>query len=335
MRSIVLSFLSLIFFSSAWARSWQKIEIPGAFCGNGEAYSVFLDYKDADKLVVEFMAGGVCWNDLSCYGQTALTRLEPLRTDPTADLFSSEDESNPWAHHSMIYFPYCTGDVFANFHVATYRSGIPLYHYGYQNVVLALEYLYRNSLISFSSVQDLVVWGASAGAIGAFVHAKNIAEYVPFTAQKTLISDSPGLHFGKNFWHKFSNQMNQDFKNYMGRAGFEYSLDDGMIAPRMGSVFNKLLTWNIAILQSTRDLVMSAVFGGITPNEHRKLVLGPEGIGQVAKGFKNVSTWIADNPGHTFLLNPYTGDMRSMEGETAWNFTVRVYTEKSILLLPR
>lgn len=328
MRSSILFLSILLFLSSSWARQWQRIEIPGAFCGNGEAYSIFLDHKDVDKLVVEFMAGGVCWNDLSCYGQTALTRLEPLRSDPADDLFSADDEANPWAHHSMIYFPYCTGDVFANYHVATYRSGIPLYHHGYQNIVLALDYLNTHNLISFATVQDLIVWGASAGAIGSFVHAENIASYIPVTAKKTLVSDSPGLHFGKHFWRKFSNQMNQDFKTYMGQAGFEYSLNDGMIAPRMGSVFSKLATWNIAILQSTRDWVMSAVFGGLTPNDHRKLVLSREGIAQVAKDFKNVSTWIADSPVHTFLLHTYTGDMRSMEGETAWNFTVRIYTEK-------
>ncbi len=54
------------FLASSWglswffaeARSWKKIEIPGAVCGNGATYTVFLDEKASDKLLIEFMGGG-------------------------------------------------------------------------------------------------------------------------------------------------------------------------------------------------------------------------------------------------------------------------------------
>jgi hypothetical protein len=121
--------------------------------------------------------------------------------------------------------------------------------------------------------------------------------------------------------------MNRDFQTNLGAAGFHYSLDNGFIAPLMGPVFQTYLTWNIGILQSTKDLVMSLVFGNITPEDHRRLVLGPQGIGQISKNYSNVSTWIADTSMHTFLLRSYTGDFRSMQGETAWNFVIRTYTE--------
>jgi hypothetical protein len=239
----------------------------------------------------------------------------------------SEDPANPWAQHSILYFPYCTADVFSANHIATYKPGIQLYHYGYTNVILALQYLVQNNVIAFSGVQDLVVWGASAGALASFVHARNIEVLVSPTARKTLLSDSPGLHFGKSFWHKFSSQMNQDFSAHFGDAGFHYSLDDGLLAPLMGPVFMTYSSWKIGILQSTKDLVMSLVFGNITPEAHRNLVLGPQGIGEIAKSYPNVKTWIADVSMHTFLLRRFSGDFRSMQGETAWNFVVRTYTE--------
>lgn len=329
MKSLYISlFLILNFLPTTFARQWERIEIPGAYCGNGEVYSVYLDKKDFDKLFIEFMAGGVCWNELSCYGDSALTRLEPLRSEPPYDLFAEESEANPWAHHSKLFFQYCTGDVFSNSHVAHYSAGVSLYHYGYRNIILALNHLNQTGRVNFSDIQDLLVWGASAGAIGAFVHTQNIEMLLPPTAHKTLISDSPGLHFGKSFWSKFSPQMNLDFKEYFGRAGLHYSPHDGFLAPYMGSVFTLNNTWNIAMLQSTRDLVMSLVFGGISPANHRKLVLGPLGIRQVAKNYSNVSTWIVDGPLHTFLRSRYTGEVRDLEGESAWNFAVRVYTEK-------
>jgi hypothetical protein len=329
MKSLFFFISFFLFLENAIALQWQKIDIPGAVCGNGEQYSVFLDRKDLDKLVVEFMAGGACWNEFTCYSRAALASLEPLRGDPPKDLLTAEDESNPWSHHTTLYFPYCTGDAFSADHVGMYKPGVPIYHVGYNNVHLAIDYLLQNQIIQFNLVQNLTVWGASAGALGAFVHARNFEALVSPTAKKTLISDCPGLHFGRNFWHKFSNKMNRDFKKYLGKVGMVYSEDDGFIAPLMGPVFQFYRNWNIGILQSTKDLVMSVVFGSISPDDHRKLVLGPQGISEIAKNYPHVSTWIADSSMHTFLLTTRTGDMVSMQGETAWNYVVRIYTEKT------
>ncbi|WII73112.1 pectin acetylesterase-family hydrolase [Bdellovibrio sp. 22V] len=317
-------FLVIVFSSSfSFARNWQRIEIPGALCGNGEPYSVFIDKRAGDKLLVEFMGGGACWSEGTCYGNSPLTNLAPLPGNPTTSMMASKP--SPWVDYTALYFPYCTGDVHAGFHQNSYKQGVQIYHYGALNVQKALQHLQDLNLIPFHDVNDLIVWGYSAGAIGAFLHTQTLAPYFNTNTRKTLIADSPGLHFGKNFWHKFTPELSRDFRSSFGKIDLNYSEDTGLLTPYMGPVFVKLSDWKIGILQSTKDIVMSLVFGDISPEDHKKLVLGPQGIATVAKDYPNTYVWIIDVMTHTFLLRSSTVDQKNSAGESAWEFALRVY----------
>lgn len=323
MKALIVFFIFVLSTSFALAHNWIRHEIPGAFCGNGEPYSVFVELRNPAKLLVEFQGGGACWSERTCYGRTALVTLSAPKEDPKDNLLIRTTANNPWAQHSKIYFPYCTADVFAGFHQAQYTPGVTLYHFGYQNVVEALHYLNTHQILSFPAVTDLVVWGASAGGIAAFVHADNVQMMVPGAQRKTLLSDSPGLHFGNGFWRKFSPQMNQNFKDSFGKMGLVYDLNDGLIAAHMGPVFVKLWDWRVGVLQSTKDTAMSLLYGGVTPQQHRQMVLGPSGLPAVARAYPHVLTWIADVSTHTFLLRDSSAETRSMQGETATAFSLR------------
>ncbi|UOF00923.1 pectinacetylesterase family protein [Bdellovibrio reynosensis] len=313
------------FCSLVHARTWEKIDIPQAVCGNGAQYSVFLDRKNSDKLLIEFMGGGACWSESTCYGNTPLTSLNPLK-EPVTSVIAKESATNPWSDHSVLYLPYCTGDVHSGNHVAYYKPQLALHHNGYRNILLTFEHLHRNQVIQFAKIFKVTVYGSSAGALGAFVHGKSTIEpYLNPLAKKLLIADSPGLHFGNTFWDKFSARLNQDYKDGFNRAGLNYPSDEGLLAPYMGPVFLKLFAWEIGILQGTKDLVMSMVFGDISPDAHRSLVLGPKGIQAAAKLHANVETWISESVTHTFLLRGVSHNQKDLKGESAWSFANRLY----------
>lgn len=325
MKTLKLIFLFIgLSWSIAEARNWERIYIPGALCGDGQSYSVFLDRKNADKLLVEFMGGGACWSEGTCYGDTPLTKIQPSDSAITS-VVAKEAPNNPWNEHTALFIPYCTGDVHAGFHIAAYKPETALYHQGFTNFVLTLQYLQQQNVVNFKGLRDVTVWGASAGALGALVHSETLDAYLDSSARRTLIADSPGLHYGKNFWHKFTDNLNHDYSASFNRIGLLYSLDDGFIAPLFGPVFIRLSKWEVGILQSTKDMVMSIVFGTITPQEHSKLVLGPLGIPMVARLYPHVKTWIMDGFNHTFLVKQKSSTVRSLQGETAWDFAVRVY----------
>jgi len=296
----------------AHARDFKRINIPGAKCGSGTPYSVWVDSKQGQgerKLLIEFMGGGACWSDETCFGKKLRTWIFPIPTVPVISWLSNdigpESLQGPLRDHSMIYFPYCTGDVHAGRHTAQYGK-LTAYHHGYDNVVKALNYLESQGLIRLAQFEEVVLAGSSAGAIGSLIHAPTIGPRLKKDARKIIIADAPGLHFGKNFWNKFDEAIFQDFKTSFLPLGFSLSRHDHLLSKQIPVVAKTLKAWRIGILQGARDIVMSEVFGNISPNHHREQVYGDEGVYRMGLETSNVSVWLPDTLTHTFLLTGAT-----------------------------
>lgn len=312
--------LPIILFSfSTYARNWQKIYIPEAQCGDGTPYYVFIDYKNNKKLAIEFMGGGACWDYDSCYGKNTRTKLNPIKKWPVFSVVSSGYKiASPVHDHTMIYFPYCTGDVFSGNHLARYKNKT-VNHKGYTNVQKSIEYIQSNNFFDFKNLEQLILTGASAGAIGAFVHTQTLERYVSEHTKLRLIADSPGLHFGNTFWDKFSHSLFRDFEDSFSGVGLRIQKGDGLIAKYLPQMCRRLRGWKVGVMQSTYDLVMSRGFGEISPWKHRRQVLGPYGVLEQAKYTDNCEAWVHDSIAHTFLLLPVTTWLRS-GGVSAMSF---------------
>lgn len=303
--------------------TWEKIKIPNAKCGNGSDYTVFLKRKSQSKLLVEFMGGGACWDKKSCVTLPS-TWIYPMIELPQFSILTSNiNADNPFIDHSFLYFPFCTGDVFTGSRISTYE-GKKIYHYGYKNVILALDYLSKRNHIAFKNVDDLVVWGASAGGIGALTHGKNIEKYVSPNAKKILIADSPGLHFGPTFWNKFAQDARRDFQTAFNNVQLDVDFNDGFVARKMGPVLNYYSGWHVGFLYALRDKIMSDFFGEISKEEHKKLLLSAEGLPAIAKNYPNVNVWLADSDIHRFLLTTKPSHIQSIDGVTAIEFAKEI-----------
>jgi hypothetical protein len=312
--------------SLSWAHAWEKITIPGAKCGKGADYTVFYKKHRNEKLLVEFMGGGACWNRRSCV-TIPLTWIYPMIQLPAFSILTADTAlTNPFKDHSYLYFPFCTGDTYTGDRISDY-AGTKIYHYGYRNIVLALQHLRDQKIIPFEQVNDLIVWGSSAGGIGALTHAKNVEAYIPAAAKKTLIADSPGLHFGPTFWNKFDADAQRDFKWAFNQVALDVDFKDGFVARKMGPVLDAYREWNVGFLYSYRDYTMSRIFGEISPKEHEKLVLSPEGLPAIAKNYPNVSMWLHDSDEHRFLLVKRTSLLKSIHGQTAIDFVRKVHQD--------
>lgn len=324
MKTLIAILSITTFFAQAtYARNWEKIKIPGAVCGDGLPYQVFVDKKaDTKNLLIEFMGGGACWSDQTCWGLNFRTWIHPIPEAPFFSYMTSDYwgwSTHPFRGDSAIYLPYCTGDVFSADHVANY-DGKKVHHQGYRNVVMAFAYLKEKNIISFKDLERVTVWGASAGAIGVLVHLNNLEPYFAKETVKIAVIDSAGLHFGPTFWQKFTPELFSDYQQTFAKIGLNVTADDGFLAPNMGPVFSKLSNWTIGILQATRDEVMSTVFGDIAPRDHRRLILSNQGLPAVAKNYANVHTWVSDSDMHTFLLLKSSSYMDDMENKSAINF---------------
>ncbi|MFN3455252.1 MAG: pectin acetylesterase-family hydrolase [Pseudobdellovibrio sp.] len=317
--------------TTAFARDWKAVRIPDAQCGDGLPYYVFVDKKKHSKnLLIEFMGGGACWSLDTCYGPNLRTWVHPIPEVPAFSYLTSDFGSwseHPFKYDSAIYFPYCTGDVHSGNHVAKYGP-LKTYHTGYSNVQKAFYYLTKKKIISFKNKEKLTVWGASAGAIGALVHLKTIEPYVDPATKKYAIIDSPGLHFGKNFWHKFSDRLQTDYQATFLGLGVGIDLNDGLIAPKLPGLLNGLKTWKLGFLQSTKDAVMSTVFGEISAEDHKALLESDQGLPAVVRPYENIKIWLQDSSKHTFLLTKSSAETVSVEGLSAIDFVHAVVDQE-------
>jgi hypothetical protein len=121
----------------------------------------------------------------------------PDELAPFRGIFDFSNVENPFREYSVLFIPYCTGDVHVGDSVQVYGDASttrPVAHRGYRNVSAALKWLSR---LQGEAPTQVVVSGTSAGSYGALFYAPEIARLFP-RAVITLIGDS-GVPLLKNY----------------------------------------------------------------------------------------------------------------------------------------
>lgn len=164
--------------------NWQKVELPGATCGNGSQYKFFVHDTGSSNLLFFFEGGGACWDYDTCSGRAGVLGaanpngipddymtqfkskyVSPIvnGADPGLPLRSRTDlVTKGW---NVVFLPYCTGDVHTGNNVVTYTDTTgaepPLqwHHSGYTNTKAAADYAKQR----FGAVNKMLVTGFSAG----------------------------------------------------------------------------------------------------------------------------------------------------------------------------
>ncbi|MCO4795358.1 MAG: hypothetical protein KC493_16685 [Bacteriovoracaceae bacterium] len=326
---ILIIFFILIQIQPAFSSHFHTITVPGAYCGNGQEYKIFIKKKKSKKIVFEFMGGGACWSKETCFGPKLRAWIYPIpRLATKFSVLSSDNRANPFYDYTKVYLPYCTGDMFAGDHIAKYRNK-RVFHYGKRNMNLTLKTLKLMKYINFESIEDLVIAGSSAGALGALLHAKTISTMSVNAQKKTLIADSPGLHWKPNIWSQFPKVWVNDITNSINQFGIRFNHSRQILAeviPDICSIYND---FNIGFLQGTKDIVMSRLFGKISPKEHEEIIFSDIGLFSSAQRIKNCVSWLPDTYMHTFILT-YLTSYISSTGKTAIDFIKEVHEGKQL-----
>lgn len=178
------------------SEAWAMIE-PGGLtdCAFDTPFRFFFHQgSDPDVLLVYFQGGGACWNWVSCSGMfdtsVSETELQDFR-----GIFDFSNAQNPFRNASVLFVPYCTGDVHVGDATVAYGepawNSPPVRHNGWNNVSAVRAWAERN----IKTPRTLVVAGASAGSYGAVFHSPSFARLYP-SATLVVIGDSgvPLLH---------------------------------------------------------------------------------------------------------------------------------------------
>ena len=178
------------------ARPWQEI-LPGgeSICSDGSPYKFLTRQGDSKKLLVYLQGGGACWFRGNCdpaMKPTYNINLAQLRGYQTG-IFNLDNPSNPFKNHTVVFAPYCSGDVHIGASDTEYpglepdQPPLTIYHRGRANMQTVLDWTYANATES----EEIFVTGSSAGAIPSPFYASLIADHYA-DAIVTQLGDGAG-----------------------------------------------------------------------------------------------------------------------------------------------
>jgi hypothetical protein len=181
---------------SSLSKGWNRI--PGRE-GTGCAHDSTFNFKVRpglpDKVMIFLNGGGACWRAAECDPKSKPTYT--MTADSANDasvrqgIFDVANEANPVRDYTMIYVPYCTGDVHLGTRTVDYEKGaartFAVRHEGAANLEAVLDWVYSN----VRNPRMVFVTGVSAGAIPSPVVAAKVARHYP-RARVVQLGDAAG-----------------------------------------------------------------------------------------------------------------------------------------------
>jgi hypothetical protein len=219
--------MSLVLAAPPAPGTWQRIDNPGPVTGlDGKKHSAqcsgypgtdpsfrFWARKGSSKNVfVFFEGGGACWDNLTCtfpiaglpeqVPQFFVPQISPATDPATFDgIFRTDNPANPVHDWSMVYIPYCTGDIHTGSTSKAYTSvghpvlpvppGTPITinHRGFDNFMVVLDWMRKN----IDKPKNVLVTGASAGGYGATVNSPWVGKAFPQAHLYVVADASQGV----------------------------------------------------------------------------------------------------------------------------------------------
>ena len=200
--------------------AWEKVEIPGTWCGNGTPYKFFVWRTSSPDLLFFFEGGGACWDYDTCSGRAGVLGaanpngiaddyMQQFSAKYVSPIVNGADPGMPFRSRTdlitkgwnIVYLPYCTGDVHVGNRYTTYLDpgGVepPLQwaHVGHTNTLAAIAWAHQ----AFPSIDRLLVTGFSAGGAAtsaAYWFVRNTLQ----PRRSYLLNDSGPVYFTPGGW---------------------------------------------------------------------------------------------------------------------------------------
>lgn len=171
---------------------WESITAPAdCMCFDGSGFTYFVRKADPSKVLFFFEGGGACFDAGTC-GPDSNSFKRTVGDGPASrqdGIFDFSNPLNPFKDFSVVYVPYCTGDVHIGNTTHDYGNGVVIQHKGFVNGSTALNKLAE----LFPDAKELVVSGESAGSVPDPLYAGMARDLLP-DARITVIADGSGAY---------------------------------------------------------------------------------------------------------------------------------------------
>lgn len=174
---------------------WEQVQAPATCrCSDGSPYHWLVRQADPERVLFYLEGGGACFSAETCAPGTATYKRSLAGADPDAagqGVFAFDDDRNPFADWTVVYVPYCTGDLHLGENLADYGDGVVVDHRGAINAGTALA----ATATAFPDATDVVVAGSSAGSASAPLYGGMAHDLLP-DAEVTVIADASAAYPG-------------------------------------------------------------------------------------------------------------------------------------------
>jgi hypothetical protein len=186
---------------SSLSRGWNRIPgREGTGCAHDSTFAFRVRPGLPDKVMIYLNGGGACWRAQECdpRAKPTYTMTADSANDASVRLgiFDVSNNENPVRDFTMIYIPYCTGDVHLGTRTVDYEKDVKgnsknfaVRHEGAANLEAVLDWVYAN----IKTPRIVFVTGVSAGAIPSPVVAAKVARHYP-RARVIQLGDGAGAY---------------------------------------------------------------------------------------------------------------------------------------------
>lgn len=286
------------------------------------SFAVYYRKGTADGLLVFFNGGGACWNSATCskprlagdkaffaghedQTMVGVYKAELLPGDGPARMGGLLDRSNPRnpvRNWSMLFVPYCTGDVHSGSNTAHYTfpdTGKPftIAHRGWDNMQAILPWLRAHG----PQPSRLLVSGSSAGAYGAATH---------YTALRALFPKARAVYLGDSgqgvTTPEFERERNQNWNYTLPTAVFGPRAQDTPDTEVVAKLAAHFPQDRFAQFTTIHDATQTAFYAQMGPagqacNAWTNKMLSELASRQTAPNFR---AYVAQGDTHTILRAP-------------------------------
>ncbi len=171
--------------------AWRSVAADDCVCADGSPFELWERPADPTKVVLFLEGGGVCFSAVTCGPASPIyTRNLALGEQPrSSGIFAADTAENPFADYSIVYVPYCTGDVHLGDRVNEYSDSLTISHTGFANASKGLDTV----IARYPDVEQLVVAGSSAGSVPVPAFAGRAADALP-DADIVAFGDASGAY---------------------------------------------------------------------------------------------------------------------------------------------
>lgn len=159
---------------------WKYFEVPGTRCMDGSTAGFAVNYNpDSPNVMIYLEGGGACFSDACDFMSFNIPFLPP-----SDGIFSRGNDANPVKDWTMIYVPYCSGDIHAGDAEAMLGGQIRQFR-GYSNITA-----YLKQWVPSFPAERVLLTGISAGGFGAALNSTQVADAYGDQVELTVVDDS-------------------------------------------------------------------------------------------------------------------------------------------------